>query len=172
MRAFINFVAFQIGWFAAVLGAAHGMPWLGVVVIPAAVLLNLLLAADRRQELIVIFAAAILGFSVDTALVAAGIFAPVPFVFPLPFSPLWMVLLWVNLGNSLNACMAWLRDRYLVGAFFGAVGGPLAYVSGAKLGAAIPPSTGSIVILAIVWGGVFPSLLAVNAFVRKSLAPR
>jgi hypothetical protein len=27
-----NFVAFQTGWFACVLGAANGMPWLGVIV--------------------------------------------------------------------------------------------------------------------------------------------
>jgi len=34
IRAIVNLTAFQIGWFAAVLGAGRGMPWLGVVVVP------------------------------------------------------------------------------------------------------------------------------------------
>jgi hypothetical protein len=31
MRLLVNFVAFQLGWFACVLGAAQGLPWLGPV---------------------------------------------------------------------------------------------------------------------------------------------
>ena len=76
MRAVVDFIAFQIGWFAAVLGAGHGMPWLGVVIIPLVLLLDLVLSADWRQELIVALAAAVMGFAVDTGLVAAGVLAP------------------------------------------------------------------------------------------------
>ncbi len=166
MRAVVNFIAFQIGWFAAVLGAGHGMPWLGVVIVPLVLLLNLVLSADWRQELIVALAAAVMGFAVDTGLVAAGVFAPVPFLVPRPFSPPWMVMLWVNQATTLNSCMAWLRGRYLTGALFGAIGGPLAYLGGAKLGAASLPSTNGLVILGITWAGAFPALLAVAEFVR------
>ena len=118
MRSVVNFVAFQIGWFAAVLGAGHGMPWLGVVIVPLVLLVNLVLSADRRQELVVALVAAVMGFVVDTGLVAAGVFAPVPFLVPRPFSPLWMVMLWVNQATTLNGCMAWLRGRYLAGCPF------------------------------------------------------
>jgi hypothetical protein len=170
MRSVVNFVAFQIGWFAAVLGAGHGMPWLGVVIVPLVLLCNLVLSADWRQELLVAFAAAVMGFAVDTGLVAAGVFAPVPFGVPRPFSPLWMVMLWVNQATTLNGSMAWLRGRYLAGALFGAVGGPLAYLSGAKLGAATLPSTLGLVILGITWAGAFPALLALAEFARRRLA--
>jgi len=170
MRAVVNFIAFQIGWFAAVLGAGHGMPWLGVVIVPLVLLLNLVLSRDWRQELIVAFAAAVMGFGVDTGLVAAGVFAPVPFWVPRPFSPPWMVMLWVNQATTLNSCMAWLRGRYLAGALFGAIGGPLAYLSGAKLGAASLPSTDGLVILGITWAVAFPALLAVAELVRRRLA--
>ncbi len=37
MRLLLNFAAFQIGWFACVLGAANGFPWLGPVVVAAVV---------------------------------------------------------------------------------------------------------------------------------------
>jgi hypothetical protein len=166
----VNFIAFQIGWFAAVLGAGHGMPWLGVAIVPMVLLLNLVLSADWRQELIVALAAAVMGFAVDTGLVAAGVFAPVPFLVPRPFSPLWMVMLWVNQATTLNSCMGWLRGRYLAGALFGAVGGPLAYLSGAKLGAASLPSTNGLVALGITWAVAFPALLAVAELVRRRLA--
>ena len=172
MRAVVNFIAFQIGWFAAVLGAGHGMPWLGVVIIPLVLLLDLVLSADWRQELIVALAAAVMGFAVDTGLVAAGVFAPVPFLVPHPFSPPWMVMLWVNQATTLNSCQAWLRGRYLAGAVFGAVGGPLAYLSGAKLGAASLPSSSGLVILGITWAAAFPALLAVAELVRRRLAAR
>ena len=29
MPMFANFLAFQIGWFACVLGGAHDLPWVG-----------------------------------------------------------------------------------------------------------------------------------------------
>jgi hypothetical protein len=170
MPGVVNFIAFQIGWFASVLGAGHGMPWLGVVVVSVVLLLNLVFSADWRQELIVALAAAVMGFAVDTGLVAAGVFAPVPFLAPWPFSPLWMVMLWVNQATTLNACMAWLRGRYLAGALFGAIGGPLAYLSGAKLGAATIPSTHGLVFLGITWAGAFPALLASAELVRRRLA--
>ena len=170
MRSVLNFVAFQIGWFAAVLGAGHDMPWLGVVVVPLVLVVNVVLSADRRQELVVALVAAVMGFVVDTGLVAAGVFAPVPFLVPRPFSPLWMVMLWVNQAATLNGCMAWLRGRYLAGSLFGAIGGPLAYLSGAKLGAASLPSTNGIVILGITWACAFPALLATAEFVRRRLA--
>ena len=172
MRSVVNFIAFQVGWFAAVLGAGHGVPSLGVLVVPLVLFLNMVLSADWRQELIVALAAAVMGFAVDTGLVAAGVFAPVPFLVPHPFSPLWMVMLWVNQATTLNSCMAWLRGRYLLGSLFGAVGGPFAYLGGAKLGAASLPSTNGLVILGITWAIAFPALLVVAEFVRRRLAAR
>jgi hypothetical protein len=172
MRSFVNFIAFQIGWFAAVLGAAHGMPWLGVVIVPGVLIVNLALSANWRQELVVALVAAVMGFAVDTGLVAAGVFAPVPFLLPPPFSPLWMVMLWVNQATTLNGCMAWLRGRYLAGSLFGAIGGPLAYLSGAKIGAASLPSTTGLVILGITWAFAFPALLAAAEFACRRLAAR
>jgi hypothetical protein len=170
MRSVANYIAFQIGWFAAVLGAGYGMLWLGVVVVPLVLLFNMLLAKNWRQELVVALAAAVMGFVVDTVLVIAGVFAPVPFLLPRPFSPLWMVMLWVNQATTLNGCMAWLRGRYLAGSLFGAIGGPLAYLGGAKLGAATLPSTNGLVILGITWACAFPALLATAEFVRTRMS--
>jgi hypothetical protein len=172
LRVFLNFAAFQLGWFAAVLGAGRGAPWLAVAVIPAVLLFDMLLADDWREELALAGLAAVMGFAFDTSLIAAGVFLPRPFLFPRPFSPAWMVLLWVNQATTLNCCLAWLRGRYLAGALFGAIGGPLAYLAGAKLGAAALPSRGDLLILAIAWAAAFPALLAAAAFVRGRFTAR
>jgi hypothetical protein len=37
-------------------------------------------------------------------------------------------------ATTLNVSLRWLRGRPLLGALLGAVGGPLAYLAGAKLG--------------------------------------
>lgn len=101
-RKVINFIAFQAAWFAAVLGAAHSMPWLGVVAAPAALALHLMLSPDWKPELLLAIAAAGTGFVFDSILIDLGMFSPVAYVFPTPFSSLWMVMLWVNLATTLN----------------------------------------------------------------------
>ena len=168
MRKFINFIAFQAAWFAAVLGAAHGMPWLGVIAVPLTLALHLALSPTWRPELLLALAAAGTGFVFDSILVASGSFAPIPCVFPAPLSSLWMVMLWVNLATTLNVSMAWLRGRYMLGTVFGAIGGPLAYYSGAKLGAMTAmPDRGGLATIGIAWAIAFPLLLVVNERLQK-----
>jgi hypothetical protein len=169
-RKTVNLIAFQIGWFAAVLGAAHGEPWLGVVVIPFVLGLHLLFSSDWRPELLLALCAAATGFAFDSALIAAGVFSPVPYLFPEPFSSLWMVLLWVNLATTLNVSMAWLRGRYVLASVFGAFGGPLAYYSGAKLGAMMGmPDPGDLLGIGIAWAVALPLLYGVARVLKETM---
>jgi len=46
----INFIAFQAGWFACVLGGAQGQPWLGAAAGLALVLVHLALVERRAEE--------------------------------------------------------------------------------------------------------------------------
>ncbi len=168
LRKVINFIVFQAAWFAAVLGAANGMPWLGVIAVPLALALHLALSPDWRPELLLALVAAGTGFVFDSVLVAAGSFSPIPYVFPAPFSSLWMVMLWVNLATTMNVSMGWLRGRYVLGLVFGAIGGPLAYYSGAKLGAMTRlPDPRGLLGIGIAWAIAFPLLLAVNERLQK-----
>jgi hypothetical protein len=167
MRKIINVIVFQAAWFAAVLGAANGMPWLGVVAVPVALVLHLALSPDWRPELLLALSAAIMGFITDSALIALGAFSPMPFLFASPFSSLWMVMLWVNLATTMNVSMAWLRGRYALAAVFGAIGGPMAYYSGAKLGAADVPAMADLVVIGIAWAIAFPALSWINEFLQK-----
>jgi len=159
MRKIINVIVFQTVWFAAVLGAAHGIPWLGVAAVLAAFAIHLALSPNRISELLLALGAAVIGFTADSGLIAGGAFSPVPYVFPAPFSSLWMVMLWVNFAATINVSMAWLRGRYVIAFIFGAIGGPMAYYSGAKLGAMnrMPELIGLLAI-GITWAFVTPLL--------------
>lgn len=159
-RKAINVVLFQGAWFAAVLGASRGMLWLGPLAMIPTLAAHLALQNDRRGEVKLLLAAGLLGFLFDTAFVAGGVFTPLQHLLPRPFSPPWMICLWLNFAATLNVSMAWLRGRYLLAALFGAVGGPLAYYSGARLGAteALPTLTGML-LLAVGWGAMTPLLV-------------
>ncbi len=155
----VNVILFQAAWFAAVLGAARGMLWLGPVAMIPTLAVHLALQENRRGEVKLLLTACLLGFLFDTAFVWGGVFTPLQHLFPRPFSPPWMICLWLNFAATLNVSMAWLRRRYLLAALFGAIGGPLAYYSGAKLGAteALPTTTGML-LLAVGWGLMTPLL--------------
>jgi len=159
-RKMVNVLLFQAAWFAAVLGAARGMFWLGPLSMIPVLAIHLALQENRRGEAQLLLTAGLLGFIVDTTFVASGVFTPLQHLFPRPFSPPWMICLWLNFAATLNVSMAWLRHRYLLAALFGAIGGPMAYYSGAKLGAtAAWPTLSGLLLLAVGWGVMTPLLV-------------
>ncbi len=160
MRILVNFLLFQIGWFACVLGGAHGLPWLGPVVVAAAVAWHLAQAADPPAEGLLLVAAGLIGILFDSALVAAGWLAyPSGQVHP-GLAPYWMVAIWVLFATTLNLSLGWLRGRPLLAAMLGGVAGPLAYYGGAQLGgvAFVAPGPG-LLALAAGWALLLPLLL-------------
>ena len=159
-RTILNVALFQAAWFAAVLGAARGLPWLGPLAMLPTLAIHLALQKNRRGELKLLLTAGLLGFLFDTAFVAGGVFTPLQHLFPRPFSPPWMVCLWLNFAATLNVSLAWLHGRPILSAAFGAVGGPLAYYGGAKLGATeLLPTTTGLLLLAVGWGIMTPLLV-------------
>lgn len=167
-RNLLNVALFQGAWFAAVLGAAGGRPWLGPAAVALVVAIHLVLTDNRPGETKLLLTAGVLGFFFDTVLVVTGTFLPVPHLLPRPFSPLWMVALWLNFATTLNVSLAWLRSRYLLAALFGAVGGPLAYYSGARLGATEAlPTTRAMLVLAAGWGIMTPLLVGAANYFRR-----
>jgi hypothetical protein len=78
-----------------------------------------------------------------------------------------MVMLWVNLATTMNVSLGWLRSRYTLAAVFGAIGGPMAYYSGAKLGAmtALPPLQ-SLVVIGAAWAVAMPLLYRIAKMIN------
>lgn len=159
MRKLINFVLFQLGWFACILGAAHGYVTMAVLFCLAVAAFHLWQSREPMQEGILLLKILALGIGADTLLLQTG-----SLVFEskglLPgLSPIWMWSLWVILGCTLNESMSWLRGRYVLAAVLGAVVGPLSYLAGVKLGAASwGNETQAIVLLGLIWAIAMPLL--------------
>ena len=162
MRKILNFVLFQAGWFACVLGGAHGMPVAAVAAAGAVIGVNLWwFSADRASDLRLLLAVALIGFSVDTVNLWLGVFS----LFGAPrfphLCPVWLTALWAMFGTTLRGSLSWLANRYGLAALLGAVAGPLSYQGGAKLGAVTMHSNRafSFAALAVGWAVVMPLLV-------------
>lgn len=163
-----NFIAYQLAWFAVILGAAHGLAWAGAAF---AVLLTLAQVALQRDPLDrrLIALAALIGFLVDTTLVKMEL---IDFQahWPEGAAPFWMLSLWIAFATTLNRSLRWLMLRPPLAALAGALGGPLAYLAGEKLGALSFTSPAiSLAVIALLWT---PAMVIFSMMVlRAALLP-
>ncbi|MBV8468121.1 MAG: DUF2878 domain-containing protein [Burkholderiales bacterium] len=134
MRLF-NFVAYQIGWFACVLGAAHGLWWLGPAVVLPLAAVHVWFARHRQSALLMLLAVTLTGSAFDQALLSAGWVQYPSSPWPASVLPVWMAALWLSFATTLNVSTRWLRNHPVYAAALGAIGGLLAYAGGARLGA-------------------------------------
>ncbi len=161
MSLAVNVSLFQVGWFACVLGAAQGLPWIGVLVAALVVGWHLARATQPRRELVLLAVAAAVGAVFETLLVQAGWVRFESGVLVEGMAPYWMVALWVVFATTLNVSLRSLRPHLLIAALLGAIGGPAAYYAGARLGALEFGATGAaLVALAIGWAILTPALLS------------
>ena len=169
MSVLANFLVFQAGWFATVLGAANGAPWLGPVAVLCAVALHLRSADDIVAESRLLASAVALGLVADSLLLASGWIAYPNGSWIPGLAPYWIVTLWALFATTLNVSMRWMSGRYLLAALFGAIGGPLSYLAGARLGAMSFVDTGAAVTaLALGWGLAMPLLMWLAARFEQS----
>lgn len=164
----LNFALYQGGWFACVFGAADGYPWLGAGAALLLLVVHGVLARERRAEWALIVSAGVLGTAVDSVLMGLGIFRFHSGQWAGWLCPAWMTVMWMQFATLFRYSISWLRGRYVVGALLGAVGGPVAYASGVRLGAAefgrsVLPS---LLTLGAVWLVVTPVLLWLEARLR------
>jgi Protein of unknown function (DUF2878) len=135
LRVVVNVIAYQCAWFACVLGAAAQRPVLGLAVAVVVVSWHLHTAATPRRELQLLAIAILVGTAFESLLVASGWIRMAPSLLTGSFTPLWMVAVWAAFATTLNVSLRALRPHYLLAAGLAAIGAPLAYAAGARLGA-------------------------------------
>jgi hypothetical protein len=131
----VNFVAFQAAWFACVLGAANGLALAGTLAVVVAIAVHLWLARRPLEELRLIGAIVAIGFVWDSVLVLLGIMTYPTGTFLESFAPHWILAMWALFATALNLSLGWLKGRPWTAVLLGAIGGPLAYFAGLRLGA-------------------------------------
>lgn len=155
-----NLLSFKAGWAAAVAGAAASVPALGAAFASGVILFHLWRTGDARAEGLLLISAALIGLAWESALVAAGLIRyETGFLLP-GMAPYWIVAMWVLFATTLNVGMRWLRNSVWIAIAAGAIGGPLAFMAGQKMGAVSfdDPLT-SYIVIGIGWAVLLPMLV-------------
>ncbi len=154
---------FQIAWFACVLGAAHDLAWLGMLVIASVCVWHCSVSVCYKPELCLILAAMLIGAVWESALVGAGLLRYTHGTLVAGLAPPWIVAMWALLAVTLNVSMRWLKNRWLLAAVMGAVAGPLSFLAGQRLGAAtFTGGTHTIVALSVGWAVLMPVMMRLS----------
>ena len=156
----LNFALFQAAWFAGVLGAAHGMPLLGTLVVAAVIAWHVSVSARPVMEAKLVVAALAIGAVFETFCVQLGQVTFTSGQLEPYLAPYWMVAMWGLLAIALNVTMRWMKRRWLLAAVLGAIAGPMSYAAGVRLGAAnFIHATAALTTLAVAWALLMPLMV-------------
>lgn len=162
MTKFWNFLFFQLGWFACVMGAAnHHVFWpaIGTFFYVAFYIWR---SNQSLLELRLVIKTVILGVSADTLLSHLG-YLSFENAWPSSYlSPFWMWALWALVASTINSSLSWLQNRPILGAMLGGVAGPMSYEAGIRMGAGAWGSGGQVwglVFIGLTWALAIPLLL-------------
>ncbi len=161
-RNVANALAFQLGWFACVLGGdAVALP----VTVGLLVLHRGLTGANGREWWFIAIVGMV-GLIADSLFGAAGVLR---FDNPsLGWMPAWLLCLWLLFATTLCHALGWLRQRLLLAGVLGAVSGPSSYLAGSRLAdvALLQPDLLALGMLSLFWGLLFPALLLLSRKLR------
>lgn len=161
----INFVGFQIGWFACVLSAANSMPEVGLVIALLVVMLHVYASRDRQNTIQLLLVVTLLGSAWDSILTYYQVLVFSSGILTSYLAPSWIVMMWLLFATTLTISFRWLYGRYILASVLGAVFGPLTYQAGKAMGAVIIPDVMlANIILMLSWALIFPLLIKVAEF--------
>lgn len=162
----IIIVAFDLVWFACAFGASRGSNLPGVIAAFAYVIALLWLRRWASREAALLLSSAFAGIALESLLAATGLVTyEAPLLGP-NIAPPWIIALWLAFGATLTPAVALLGSHAAAkAAVLGAIGGPLAYVAGASLGALHIPGSPWLVYMAIAaaWMITYPALISLQS---------
>ncbi|MFA7330074.1 MAG: DUF2878 domain-containing protein [Candidatus Delongbacteria bacterium] len=165
-----NALANQLVWAVAVWGAARGTSLPGVLAALGFLGLHLALLQRRGAELRLILLLTAAGSALDSGLAASGLVRYAPLPADAWLAPPWITALWLSFATTVRHSLRPLLTRAWVAALLGAVGGPLAYLAAARLGAAQLLDPAALPVIAAAWALVM--LLLRRGQTAPSAAPR
>lgn len=153
MHPLVNVGINQAIWFLCVLGGNGGV----IFALPLLVA-NIILSRHHQADLRLMAILLAIGVGIDGTLQASGFFSFRQGGVPIP---LWLAVIWLALAALPNHSLKWMQDRPWLCALFGALGGPLAYWAGVRMGAATfhLPLLPSLALLAIIWACLWVTVM-------------
>ena len=156
----INFCLFQVGWFVCILGAAWNYTYIAIAISIGILFLHLYLTDKNANDIKLSAIAATFGFIFDGFMQFNNMIIYNNPGVPYPFTPIWIVILWILFAITLNHSLAWLKGRTSLAMLFGLMGGPLVYLAGEKLLAVTIANPNTLIVLAIGWALITPLLIS------------
>lgn len=150
----INYVLYQSGWFACILGAAWDWPVTGTLIAVVLTAAHLHLSPDRAREAGAILLALALGLVVEGFQVWSGTYRFRSGVVVPWMSPPWLLMMWAQFATTFRSSLQSIMTVPVRAAVFGLVGGPIAFLAGERLGAVTlaRPLAPGLVRLGLAWG--------------------
>ncbi len=162
-RNILNFILFQIGWFAWVVYP----DLLGPLLVLAFLLIHFVFVSQNRfTELQFIGLGTVVGAVLDGLWFRLGVLDDGSGA--VLITPPWIVAIWAIFMTTLSHSLNWISRKVWLAILFAPIAGPFTYWSASKIGVVeLPELVPSLIALALGWLVVFPLLL----FARKSLYP-
>ena len=156
-----NFLLFQLGWFACVLGGAYQLPLIGSGIAALFLALHLWSAADAFAELKLLLIALLLGLMFESLMVGLQLANYSNGMLLSGLAPHWMLMLWPLFASTLNLSLGWIKTLAPGWvALLGAVSAPFAYFAGARLQAVVfDDLLLSLSMIALGWALLLPLLV-------------
>lgn len=170
-----NLVLFKLGWVACVMLAAAGQPVMATLVVAAVVVAHLATVPVKSKESMLLVSAAVIGMTWESLLVRFGIVSYPGYTVAAALAPYWIVAMWVLFATTINHGLRWIKRSWIVASAAGLIGGPLAFFSGAQLGAVEFSNTLlALVSIGVGWAVLLPTLALVADTIIDSawLEPR
>lgn len=161
MNRAIEFVAYQLVWFAAVIGAGAGLWWAGLAAAVPLAAWQVASAARPSRTALLGLAGVLCGIGVDGGLATFDVLRHAAQPAGWSGAPPWILALWAVFAMSLHRSLDMLRGRPRVAAALGLVGGPAAYLAAARGWSAVEfvaPTPVALAWLAGAWGGALAML--------------
>lgn len=170
-----NLVLFKLGWVACVMLAAAGQPVNATLVVVAVVVAHLATVPVKSKESMLLVSAALIGMTWESLLVNLGVVSYPGYADAAALAPYWIVAMWVLFATTINHGLRWVKRSWIVASAAGLIGGPLAFFSGAQLGAVEFSNTLlALAAIGVGWAVLLPTLALVADTIIDSawLEPR
>ncbi len=86
-------------------------------------------------------------------------------------APVWIVLLWVAVGLTLNHCLSMFKERPWLGGLLAGLGAPLSYLGGERLGAVSIDEHWQLLWISPVWLLLFALAFTLARNLARSYPP-
>ena len=165
MKKLVNIIGFQSVWWGCVFGTMYNYFYLGPLLAIIFITIHMKHIDIQSNELKLILYISILGTIIDTSFIYTNLLHyEGGYSHNFPIAPLWITSMWAGFAATLNHSMSWLKNKYLTSMLLGVIFGPLAYISGQKLGVIhfLSSYDVTMAVLAILWGLAMPTMYLIN----------